>query len=307
MHADELPVAEELVSRMVAARLPRYAGLGVRRLPASGSSNWLFRLGEELLVRVPRQPGGSATILKEARWLPFLQAALPTAVPEIVDVGEPSHGYPEHWSVVRWLDGEHPAVTSSRSGARDLLAGDLAALVGALRQLGVPEEARTDPALRSYRAEPLAGIDADIREYAEQCRALPGWELDIDEVLAVWDAAMAAGADPPSEAAHWLHGDLLAENLLVREGRLAAVLDFGALAVGDPTVDLVAAWELLGPEARSAFRAGSGVDDHTWLLGRAWALAIAVMTFPYYWESMPERCAARLVMARQVLDDAASH
>jgi aminoglycoside phosphotransferase (APT) family kinase protein len=104
--------------------------------------------------------------------------------------------------------------------------------------------------------------------------------LDIDAVLHVWDEAMAVAADCPDPGTHWLHGDLLAENLLVRNGRLAAVLDFGGLAVGDPTVDLVTAWELLEPEARAHFRTEAGLDDRTWSLGRAWALAIAVMTFP---------------------------
>lgn len=304
LHADELPVDEALVRRMIADQLPEYAGVPLRRLSASGSSNSLFRLGHELLVRVPRQPGGSSAILKEARWLPYLEDALPADVPEIVALGEPAHGYPEHWSVVRWVDGEHPTAATSSTGSRDLLARDLAAVVRVLRELEVPPQAREDAALLWYRGEPLTGIDPDIRAYAEQCRSVPNLDLDIDAVLLVWDAAMAAAADGPTPATHWLHGDLLAENLLVRNGRLAAVLDFGGLAVGDPTVDLVAAWELLDPEARALFRTEAGLDDHTWLLGRAWALALAVMTFPYYWRTMPERCAGRLAIARQVLMDA---
>ena len=304
LHADELPVDEALVRRMIADQLPEHVGLPVRRLSASGSSNSLFRLGDELLVRVPRQPGGSATILKEARWLPYLEDALPAGVPEIVAVGEPAHGYPEHWSVVRWVDGEHPTAAASGTGSRNLLACDLAAVVRALHELDVPPEARKDAALRWYRGEPLSAIDSDIRAYAEQCRSVPNLDLDLDAVLLVWHAAMAAAADAPEPATHWLHGDLLAENLLVRNGRLAAVLDFGGLAVGDPTVDLVTAWELLDPEARALFRTEAGLDDHTWLLGRAWALAIAVMTIPHYWRTMPERCAGRLAIARQVLMDA---
>lgn len=102
----------------------------------------------------------------------------------------------------------------------------------------------------------------------------------------------------------WHHGDLLAENLLVRDGRLAAVLDFGGLAVGDPTVDLIGAWEVLDPPARDAFREAVDVDDPAWLRGRAWALSLAMITFPYYWRSMPERCAGRVAIARSVLEDA---
>lgn len=106
-------------------------------------------------------------------------------------------------------------------------------------------------------------------------------------------------------ALRWVHGDLLAENLLLSESRLTAVLDFGGLCVGDPTVDLVVGWEVLDPSGRELFRSTLDVDEVTWLRGRAWALAIAVVTFPYYWHTMPKRRAARLAMAHAVVDDAA--
>ena len=176
-------------------------------------------------------------------------------------------------------------------------------MVRAPQELDVPLEAEQDESLRWYRGESLAEIDPDIRAYAEQCRSIPGLGLDVDAALLVWDAAMTVATELPVPTTRWLHGDLLADNLLVRDGRLVAVLDFGGLSVGDPTVDLVSAWELLDPPARAVFRAELGVDDHTWMLGRAWALAIALMTFPYYWPTMPERCAGRLAIARQVLAD----
>jgi aminoglycoside phosphotransferase (APT) family kinase protein len=304
LHNDELHIDEDVVRRMVADQLPEYASAPVRRLSTSGSSNSLFRLGDDLLVRLPRQPGGASSILKEARWLPQLQNSLPVAVPEVVAVGEPGNGYPEHWSVVRWVHGEHPTAAGPGTGFRDRLARDLAGVVRALRELEVPPKARQDAALRWYRAGSLTAIDSDIRAYAEQCRAIPDLDLDIDAALLVWDEAMAVAAGTSDPGTHWLHGDLLAENLLVRNGRLAAVLDFGGLAVGDPTVDLVTAWELLDSDARALFRTEIGVDDRTWILGRAWALAIAVMTFPYYWRTMPDRCTGRLALAQQVLLDA---
>jgi aminoglycoside phosphotransferase (APT) family kinase protein len=130
--------------------------------------------------------------------------------------------------------------------------------------------------------------------------------LDLDACAALWTEAMALPSADDSAPPRWHHGDLVAENLLVRDGRLAAVLDFGGLSLGDPTVDLVVAWEVLDPEARGTFREEVGVDDGDWLRGRAWALAIAVMTFPYYWATMPGRCADRLALARAVLADHAS-
>ncbi|HET7356131.1 MAG TPA: phosphotransferase [Nocardioidaceae bacterium] len=188
LHDGELLIDVPLVRALVDRDLPGCASLPLRPLAASGSSNALFRLGDELLVRLPRQPGGSAAIAKEARWLPVVAPLLPVPVPEVVIVGEPGPGYPEAWSVVRWIDGTVPTVVGDAPGSTtDGLAEDLAAVVLALREAAVPRAAFTDPELCGYR------------------------------------------------------GDLLAENLLVRDGRRAAVLDFGGLGVGDPTVDLVAA------------------------------------------------------------------
>ena len=306
LHAVELLIDRSLVRALVDRALPRYAALPLTPLLSSGSSNALFRLGDDLLVRLPRQPGGSATIDKEARWTPLIASALPVAVPEIVGVGEPDFGYPERWSVVGWIEGEVPATLDS--GAEDVpqrraLAADLAAVVTALRELPVPEAASADPELRWYRGEDLATRDLDFRDDVEACRSIPDLALDLDAALRVWDNALAL--DDGSASVHWYHGDLLGENLLTRGDRLAAVLDLGGLAVGDLTVDLVVAWDLLDPPAREAFRRAVGVDDATWLRGRAWALVLAVMTLPYYWHTMPDRCTRRLAMARAVLADAA--
>ena len=104
-------------------------------------------------------------------------------------------------------------------------------------------------------------------------------------------------------APRWYHGDLAAENLLLRDGRLAAVLDFGGLAIGDPAVDLIVAWEILDPPAREIFRSRLGVDDATWFRGRAWALSITLMIW-YYWSTMPQRRFSRIAVGRNILIDA---
>ncbi len=309
LHDDEILIDLGLVRALVDRALPEYASLPISRLRASGSTNALFRLGDELLIRLPRQPGGSATIEKEARWLPHIAPLLPVSVPEVVAVGEPDLGYPERWSVVRWLEGDFPTVADPASYADPTptaLARDLAAVVTALSDIPVPPGALADPELRMYRGAPIGSMDGGTRRSLAECRDISGLDLDFDAVLRMWELAMAL-PEPGSESSpRWYHGDLLAENLLVRDGRLAAVLDFGGLAVGDPTIDLVVAWEVLDPAAREVFRRAVGVDDATWLRGRAWALALAVMTFPYYWSTMPERCASRLAIVRSVLADAAS-
>ena len=304
LHDDELRIDEALVRSLLATRSPAYDVLPLRRLGASGSTNALFRLGDDLLVRLPRQPGGTGTIEKERRWLPYVADALPVAIPEILDVGEPGFGYPERWSVVRWLDGEVPEVPEDGAPPRHALARDLATVVIALRDLAVPDAATVDPALRWYRGEPLDRMDASTRAAIADSRSIAGLDLDLDACADVWDQAMRLPGVADVVEPRWHHADLLAENLLVHDGRLTGVLDFGGLAVGDPTVDLVAAWELLDPAARETFRDSVGVDEATWLRGRAWALALGMMTFPYYWSTMPHRCAQRLAMTRAVLADA---
>jgi len=306
LHDDEIPIDTGLVRALVDQAMPHCAGLPVRRLESSGSSNALFRLGEDLLVRLPRQPGGSAAIAKEARWLPVLGRLLPVGVPEVVAVFEPGCDYPERWSVVRWIDGEHPLVVTPETPAdpqRGSLAADLAEVVRALGLAEVPGAAAGDPDLRWYRGEPLAAMDAVTRQNIARCRALNDFALDLDAAERLWDEAIRLPGATDRPAPRWYHGDLAAENLLVRDGSLAAVLDFGGLSVGDPAVDLAVAWEILDPPARDIFRRKLGTDDATWLRGRAWALSITLMIW-YYWTTMPQRRSSRIAIGRNVLADA---
>ena len=306
LHSDEIPIDAELVRGLVGRAMPAYADAPVRRLASSGSTNALFRLGDELLVRLPRQPGGSATISKEATWLPVLGPLLPVSVPDVVAVFEPDRDYPERWSVVRWIEGAHPEVVdpdTSVDPRREDLAKDLATVLDALRQAEVPTAAVNDPHLRSYRGEPLATMDQATRENIERCRSLEDFDFDLDAAEQIWAEAMKLPGAADRTTPRWYHGDLAAENLLVRDGTLTAVLDFGGLSVGDPTVDLVVAWEVLDPPARELFRRQVGVDDATWLRGRAWALSITLMIW-YYWTTMPERRARCMAVGRNVLADA---
>jgi aminoglycoside phosphotransferase (APT) family kinase protein len=275
-------------------------------LASSGSTNALFRLGEELLVRLPRQPGGSQTISKEAKWLPVLGPLLPVPVPQVVAVFDPDFGYPERWSVVRWIDGAHPVVVDPDTPVdprREELAKNLATFLDALRQVEIPTVAVNNPDLQSYRGEPLATMDQATRENIERCRCLGDFDFDLDAAEQMWVDAMKLPGAADRTTPRWYHSDLAAENLLVRDGALTAVLDFGGLSVGDPTVDLVVAWEVLDPPARDLFRRQIGVDEASWLRGRAWALSITLMIW-YYWTTMPERRARCMAVGRNVLADA---
>ncbi|MEJ7744588.1 MAG: phosphotransferase [Nocardioidaceae bacterium] len=146
-------------------------------------------------------------------------------------------------------------------------------------------------------------MDRATRENIERCRSLDDFDFDLDAAEQIWAEAMKLPGTTDRATPRWYHGDLAAENLLVRDGALTAVLDFGGLSVGDPTVDLVVAWEVLDSPARELFRRQVGVDDATWLRGRAWALSITLMIW-YYWTTMPKRRARCMGVGRNVLADA---
>ena len=303
LHQDELDIQPSLVGRLIADQFPRYAHLKLVALESSGSSNKLFKLGDEMLVRLPRQLTAAQAIGKEAEWLPLFKPPLPVAIPQVVALGEASATFPAPWSIVTWIPGQRARARESMDGGdeRLQLAADLAQFIAALRDTPLPAAAGADERLRLYRGGSLAAHDDQARRNIAACRQIPGLDLDLDAAQALWESAVAL--PEPVVAPTWYHGDLVAENLLLHNGRLSGVLDFGGVGVGDPTVDLHGTWELFNREERLLFRQRLQVDDDAWQRGRPWALAIALMTFPYYWETMPERVAERLIMARVVIAD----
>ncbi len=304
LHDNELSISADLVRSLIASQFPDYAALPITPLGATGSTNRLFRLGDERLVRLPRQPESGRGISKERLWVPRLASHLPVAVPEIIGIGEPEAGYPESWSITRWLPGELPPVWQPGQPddpARARLAEELAEFVQALQRIEIPEAAKADPALRSYRGRPLGEYDRHFQRTVEECRSIGGMDLDFAAARTIWSQALEL---PGSADESWYHSDLVAENLLVQGSSMTAVLDFGGLAIGDPAIDLHGAWELFDPAARTLFRRAMNVDDIQWLRGRAWALAIAFGALSYYWHTMPSRRRDRLAMVRAVLADA---
>ncbi|MFT7221407.1 MAG: aminoglycoside phosphotransferase (APT) family kinase protein [Candidatus Azotimanducaceae bacterium] len=308
LHTDEIPISLDLVRTLVDNEFPEYSSLSLRQSGASGSSNILFRLSDNLVVRLPRQPDGSTAIQKEFRWLPALADQLPVAVPKLVAMGSPTNAYEQNWSIAGWLDGELlPAYQPGDSiyPGNTLMANDLADFIVALRNIEVPQEAILDKSLRWYRGRPLIEFDPWMKKTIEQCRSIKGLDLyidvDLDLISSVWAQSLALPCATEVTTDCWYHADLVAENLLITNGKLSGVLDFGCLSIGDPTIDLHGAWEIFNPNAREAFRTRLGVSEAQWLRGRAWALAIAVGVFSYYWDSMPGRRVDRLAMARNVL------
>ncbi|GAA2429661.1 hypothetical protein GCM10010433_32430 [Streptomyces pulveraceus] len=201
--------------------------------------------------------------------------------------GAPAEGYPWHWSVFRWLDGANPV--PGEAVEPGLLAADLADFVTALRLI--------DPAdgPPSFRGEPLAARDASTRA----ALAEPHTDVDTGAALVVWEAALRAS--PPTGPAVWIHSDLQPGNLLLADGRLSAVIDFGCMGLGDAAVDLIAAWYLLPAHARGIFRTALGADDAAWARGRGWALSTALGELRYYRDSNPAMAAIARHVVHEVL------
>ncbi|MFG2094100.1 aminoglycoside phosphotransferase family protein [Streptomyces sp. NPDC048612] len=284
-HADAVRLDVPLVRRLIGAQFPAWADLPVTAVDSAGTANAMFRLGDAMVVRLPRTEGAADDVAKEHRWLPRLAPALPVAVPAPLGQGTPAAGYPWPWSVYRWLDGENPAV--GHLSAPRSLAADLAAFVTALH--------RIDPTdgPPSYRSEPLAERDAATRAAVAELHGL----IDTDAALAGWEAALRAPAW--TGPAVWLHADLQPGNVLTVRGRLGAVIDFGCLGLGDPAVDTIVAWYLLPAEARGLFRTALGADDATWARGRGWALSVALMELRAYRDSNRVMAA----IARHVIEE----
>ncbi|NKI40949.1 aminoglycoside phosphotransferase family protein [Streptomyces physcomitrii] len=266
------PLDEALVRRLIAGRFPRWAGLPVERVPSGGTVNAMFRLGPDLVVRLPLRADGAEDVLREQEWLPRLAPLLPVAVPEVVDAGEPAEGYPWPWSVHRWLPGRHPG-TGAPGGAVQL-AHELGEFVAAMRRVELPG------APAAYRGGPLASLDGETRAAIEALRGLPEEGVDRAAVTAVWQEALRAPG--PAGEPVWLHADLMPGNLLVADGRLTAVIDFGCAGRGDPACDLFPAWNLLPAGAREVFRETLGADEATWVRGRARTLSQALISLPHH-------------------------
>ena len=263
MHTDELTIDEALVRRLLVDQFPEWAELGLRRIEPAGTVNAIFRLGDELAVRLARRRGPTEQGGVEREWLPRLSRLLPLEIPVVVAQGRPSDAYPWFWDVVTWVEGESAPVEDIDAIQA---ARDLAAFIGTLQAVdptGAPPG----------RGIPLAERDAEIRHWLARFDGDPAVTLE-------WERALAA---PPWEGPPiWHHGDLDARNWLIRDGRITGVIDWGCMGVGDPACDVMVAWKLHSSAARDAFREALQVDDATWERARGWAVSQAVAALAYY-------------------------
>ncbi|KJS59574.1 aminoglycoside phosphotransferase APH(3') [Streptomyces rubellomurinus] len=257
-----ITVSAEQAGRLVAEQFPHWAALPVTAVENGGWDNRTFRLGDDMLLRLPSAQEYALAVEKEHRWLPELAPALPLPIPVPLAKGSPGATYPFAWSVYGWIDGTPATFESVADPIR--FAEDLADFVAALRSVDAshgPQPGKHNwfrgATLRTYEARALGALE-ELRGHID---VAPAHELWTRALRARWD-----GTDV------WFHGDLARGNLLLRDGRLCAVIDFGTCGVGDPACDLAIAWTLLSVDGRDVFRKRLGVDDATWARGRGWAL-----------------------------------
>jgi aminoglycoside phosphotransferase (APT) family kinase protein len=291
MHEDEIEIDTPLVHRLLLSQFPDLSELPVSAVQSTGTVNAIYRVGNELYVRLPRVERWVDDLIKELEWLPRLARHLHLTVPQPIARGEPGSGYPFPWAIYRWIEGQ----TFDSGGVVDenQAAIDLASFIGDLRRVG------PSGAPRSGR-RPLIELDETTRATIE---SLPG-DLDARQIASAWETSLQA----PEWDGHpvWIHCDLLPPNLLIHGGRLTAVIDFGAAGVGDSAQDVTPAWSVFGSGARDLFRTMLEVDAPTWVRARGYALHQAVMIIPYYSETNPQFVSMARHTVAAVLEDVRS-
>ena len=271
-----LEITSQLVRTLLEQQFPQWAQQPIVPLEPGGWDNRTFRLGRAMTIRLPSAECYAEQVEKEQRWLPWLAPQLPFVVPTPLALGKPGAGYPWHWSIHRWIEGE--TVSSASSVDLTSLAAELARFLTTLQSL----DATSGPAPGAHnfhRGSELSIYDEQTRRAIEM---LAG-EVDAARATEIWEQALATSWD---HAPVWIHGDVAAGNLLLKDGRLHAVIDFGCCAVGDPACDLVAAWTIFDSESFEFFKDGVPLDAPTWQRARGWALWKALITLVDHRQSL---------------------
>jgi aminoglycoside phosphotransferase (APT) family kinase protein len=291
--AQKIEIDAALVRRLVDAQFPQWKDLPVKLVEAGGWDNRTFHLGDAMSIRLPSGAFYALQVEKEQEWLPKLAPHLPLPIPAPVGKGRPGEGYPWAWSIYRWIEGS--TATYERIGDLGQFAVAVAGFLVALQRIdatGGPVPGQHN----FFRGGPLTVYDSQTWAAIE---ALKG-KIDADLSSAVWKAALAASWEG---APVWFHGDIAWGNLLVKDGRLSAVIDFGTSGVGDPSCDLAIAWTLFKGESRQAFRAALPLDEATWARGRGWTLWKALIVYAGHTGASEVEVEKSRLVLKEVLDD----
>lgn len=282
-----------LVTGLIASQFPQWAHLPISTVSLSGWDNRTFHLGTEMSVRLPSAQHYARAVTIEQTWLPRLARELTLPIPEPLALGQPDIHYPWQWSVYRWLPGE--TVTRHSIKDPDQFADDLGRFLLALQAIdttGGPRRKLRGGSLSLWQPQTEAALVA------------LGKKIDVKAASAIWKLAISAPFDPDPV---WYHGDLSAGNLLIQNGELSAVIDFGGLGIGDPACDMTIAWTLLESSSRQVFRECLGVSDSIWNRGRGWALWKALIVIAKIIETNPIETGSSQYALDQLIEDFERH
>jgi aminoglycoside phosphotransferase (APT) family kinase protein len=252
-----------VVHRLVADQFPQWKDLPIRPIIPGGWDNRTFRLGEQMLIRMPSAVCYAGQVEKEQHWLPKLAPLLPLRISEPLEMGLPGDGYPWNWSIYRWIEGETVAAVADRIDLNDL-AIRLAQFLQALHNID-PTGGPLPGPHNFYRGGTLTTYDAETRQAIEVLKN----RIDVRVAIEIWESALETIW---IQAPVWIHGDISAGNLIAWQGQINAVIDFGQLGIGDPACDLSIAWTLFSGETQALFRKMLPLDKDTWARGQAWTL-----------------------------------
>jgi aminoglycoside phosphotransferase (APT) family kinase protein len=253
-NAEHLPVSEPLAKALVASQFPKWSKLDICLVSSSGTDNTIFRLGENMCLRFPKTIRTEKNLKKEHAWLPKL-TPLPLQIPKPLAMGLPEKGYPCIWCIFSWIDGDTAAAINLLDDHRT--AKDIGEFINALQSINSGGGPKSGPH-NNYRGVPLIERNQLTREAIQKLST----EFETITLFNLWDTAL----DVPvwNKAPVWLHGDIHSGNMLTKNGRLNAVIDFGLSGLGDPACDLMVGWTQFQPETRNIFRKSMKVDDATW-------------------------------------------
>lgn len=273
MHEGEIDIDTALVHRLLTEQFPHLDEKSITIVRSTGTVNAIYRLGNDLYVRLPRVETWAKSIDREWTWLPKLAPHISLNIPKPLAQGKPTNWYPYPWAIYHWIDGspyQDDLISDERQAARDL-ANFILELRG-VDVLGAPRGGH----------DPLIELDAVTRSAIETSEGV----IETEAAEAAWTRSLET--PPWNGKSVWIHGDLLKSNLLVQSGRLCAIIDFGGVGIGDPAADVVPAWSVFNKVGRETFRHALDVDDDTWSRARGYALHQALMIIPYYPETNPE-------------------
>ncbi len=259
-----LGVDESVVRGLLHSQFPQWADLSLQPIENGGWCNFAFRLGDDKFVRLPRHEDYASQVEKECVWLPSLASRLPLEIPAPLGLCKPHVSFALPWAVYRWIEGE--IAIPERINNQNMFARDLGQFLRALQSVDTSGAPLAGPH-NFHRGGALAIYDDQVG--AAIATLLKSNRINADLATEVWQRAVESrwGHDPV-----WIHGDVSVGNLLVRDGELVAVIDFGNMAIGDPACDLVIAWTVFDDASRGMFRQTLEIDAETWHRGRAWAL-----------------------------------